>query len=97
MCVPPHRQHVSLRLFSTARTVLVDNSRSACVANFKNAIRVPDFEGDPADDCLPKLAAYLKFLSPVADVRVPLSKSFGITSVGKLFNNWSDCKLPAHL
>ncbi len=97
MCVLPHRQHVSLGLFSSARTVLVDNSRGVCIANFKNAIPVTDFEGDPADNYLPKLTAYLASLSPVADVRVPLRKSFGITSVTKLMSNSDNCKFPAYL
>ncbi len=79
-----------------ARTVLVDNSRFACFANFKNAIPVPDFEGDPTDNYLPKLATYLRTLSPVADVRVPLLQSFGIKTAGDLISA-AGGKFPAYL
>jgi hypothetical protein len=52
-----------------------------------NAIPAPHFQGNPADDYLPKLAKYLASLSPVADVRVPLQQSFGIESAGHLLQS----------
>lgn len=52
------------------RTVVVDDSPEKHLRNYGNLVRVAPFLGDPADDELPHLAAWLERLHIEPDVRV---------------------------
>ncbi|WP_222434816.1 HAD family hydrolase [Blastopirellula retiformator] len=60
---------VKRRGYDLARTLIVDDTPKKCERNYGNAIYVPEFRGDPADDALPRLSAYLETLADVSDVR----------------------------
>lgn len=51
------------------RTLVVDDSPEKHARNYGNLVRVAPFLGDPADDELPHLAAYLDRLRAEPDVR----------------------------
>ncbi len=51
------------------RTLVVDDSPEKHRRNYGNLVRVAPFLGDPADDELPHLAAYLDRLTAAPDVR----------------------------
>ncbi|WP_423605910.1 NIF family HAD-type phosphatase [Sphingomonas sp. MS122] len=51
------------------RILIVDDTPEKCVRNYGNAIYAHPFEGDPADDELRLLAAYLETLKDCSNVR----------------------------
>jgi RNA polymerase II subunit A small phosphatase-like protein len=61
------------------RTVLVDNSSLAGLANPENIIPAPDFYGDPSDVYFPKLITFLQSIRSESDVRLALRDRFGFT------------------
>jgi carboxy-terminal domain RNA polymerase II polypeptide A small phosphatase len=65
--------HVSglfrLAVWTSSRVLVVDDSPEKHTRNYGNLVQVSPFMGDPRDDELPHLAAYLTQLAPLADVR----------------------------
>jgi RNA polymerase II subunit A small phosphatase-like protein len=57
------------RGYDLARVVVVDDSPEKHTRNYGNLVQVAPFIGDPRDDELPHLAAYLTSLASLRDVR----------------------------
>lgn len=57
------------RGYDLARVLVVDDSPEKHTRNYGNLVQVSPFMGDPRDDELLHLAAYLTQLAPLADVR----------------------------
>ncbi|WP_206108059.1 HAD family hydrolase [Paludisphaera soli] len=58
------------RGFALERTLIVDDTPSKVARQYGNAVYIPAFLGDPADDVLPRLAAYLATLRDSPNVRI---------------------------
>ena len=59
--------------FDLARVLIVDDTPKKLERNYGNAIYVSPYFGEPEDDELPRLEAYLRTLVTVDDVR-PIEK-----------------------
>ena len=57
------------RGYDLRRVLVVDDSPEKHTRNYGNLVTVQAFEGDPADDELPRLARYLEQLAPEPDYR----------------------------
>nr|WP_305119105.1 NIF family HAD-type phosphatase [Tahibacter harae] len=57
------------RDYGLRRVLVVDDSPEKHTRNYANLVAVQAFEGDPADDELPRLARYLEQLAPEPDHR----------------------------
>ena len=55
--------------YDLRRALIVDDTPSKVERHYGNAVYVPPFFGDPADNVLPRLHDYLLTLSELADVR----------------------------
>ena len=64
---------VGRRGFDLRRVLIADDTPSKVRRHYGNAVSVPPFLGDCADDVLPRLAAYLHSLRDLPDVR-PVEK-----------------------
>ncbi|MBU6451144.1 MAG: phosphoprotein phosphatase [Cyanobacteria bacterium REEB67] len=60
---------VAKRGFDLQRMLIVDDSPEKCVANYGNAVYIKEFNGEPEDEELLHLAAYLESLAPVPNFR----------------------------
>jgi len=68
-CWEKQLQKLRRQGYSLNRMLIVDDTAEKSRANYGNAVHLPPFEGQPTDDVLPRLLAYLRQLATAENVR----------------------------